>query len=381
MGRYLNSSTPYALYQGETNQPYFVDKSLLLAELFPVLDAGNQHICITRPRRFGKTIMANMIAAFLSKKVDSDSIFSRLKITSNLKYKEYRNKYNVISIDFSKISRSCDSYSDYIGKIETTLIRDLKKEYPQIEVYEDDSAADVLETIFEECNQERFVFVLDEWDFIFHKDFVTEENKKQYVLFLSNLLKDRSYVQLTYMTGILPIAMYSSGSELNMFWEYTMVSEAKYNEYFGFTDSEVDQLYEKYTRNTREIHISREDLKEWYDGYTTKSGERMYNPRSVVLALTNNNIGNYWTSSGPYDEIFYYIRQNIDDVQNDLALMISGEAVTAKIQEYAAVSMNLTTKNEIFSAMIVYGFLSYENGEVRIPNKELMNKFDDMIQG
>ena len=105
MGRYLNSSTPYALYQGETNQPYFVDKSLLLAELFPVLDAGNQHICITRPRRFGKTIMANMIAAFLSKKVDSDSIFSRLKITSNLKYKEYRNKYNVISIDFSKISR------------------------------------------------------------------------------------------------------------------------------------------------------------------------------------------------------------------------------------------------------------------------------------
>ena len=183
------------------------------------------------------------------------------------------------------------------------------------------------------------------------------------------------------MTGILPIAKYSSGSELNMFWEYTMASEAKYNEYFGFTDSEVDQLYEKHTRNTREIHISREDLKEWYDGYTTKSGERMYNPRSVVLALTNNNIGNYWTSSEPYDEIFYYIRQNIDDVQNDLALMISGEAVTAKIQEYASVSMNLTTKNEIFYAMIVYGFLSYENGEVRIPNKELMNKFDDMIQG
>lgn len=120
-------------------------------------------------------------------------------------------------------------------------------------------------------------------------------------------MKDRSYVQLTYMTGILPIAKYSSGSELNMFWEYTMASEAKYNEYFGFTDSEVDQLYEKYTRNTREIHISREDLKEWYDGYTTKSGERMYNPRSVVLALTNNNIGNYWTSSGPYDEI------NIED--------------------------------------------------------------------
>ena len=380
MGRYLNSSTSYVLYKGQTEQPYFVDKSQMLSELFPFLDAGNTHICITRPRRFGKTVMANMITAFLGKKQDSDSIFKPLKISKNDLYNKYRNQYNAISIDFSKMPRDCDSYTDYIDRIETNLIRDLRKEYPQIEIYEDDSAADVLETIFEECDQQRFVFVLDEWDFIFHKDFVTEENKKQYVLFLSNLLKDRPYVQLTYMTGILPIAKYSSGSELNMFWEYTMASEAKYNEYFGFTDSEVGQLYEKYTRNTREIHISREDLKEWYDGYTTKSGERMYNPRSVVLALTNNNIGNYWTSSGPYDEIFYYIRQNIDDIQSDLALMISGESVTAKIQEYAAVSMNLTTKNEIFSAMIVYGFLSYENGKVRIPNKELMNKFDDMIQ-
>ena len=89
---------------------------------------------------------------------------------------------------------------------------------------------------------------------------------------------------------------------------------------------------------------------------------------------------NYWTSSGPYDEIFYYIRKNIDDVQNDLALMISGESVQVKIQEYAAAAMRLETKSEIFSAMVVYGFLSYEDGKVRIPNKELMNKFDDMIQ-
>ena len=379
MGIYFNPTNES--FTQAKNSMIYVDKTELIQYTNQVFRTKQKFLCVSRPRRFGKTVMANMITAFLGKKQDSDSIFQSLKISQNNLYNKYRNQYNVISIDFSKMPRDCDSYADYIDRIETNLIRDLRKEYPQIEIYEDDSAADVLETIFEECDQQRFVFVLDEWDFIFHKDFVTEENKKQYVLFLSNLLKDRSYVQLTYMTGILPIAKYSSGSELNMFWEYTMASEAKYNEYFGFTDSEVDQLYEKYTRNTREIHISREDLKEWYYGYTTKSGERMYNPRSVVLALTNNNIGNYWTSLGPYDEIFYYIRQNIDDVQNDLALMISGEAVTAKIQEYAAVSMNLTTKNEIFSAMIVYGFLSYENGEVRIPNKELMNKFDDMIQG
>ena len=208
---------------------------------------------------------------------------------------------------------------------------------------------------------------------------LTEENKKQYVLFLSNLLKDRSYVQLTYMTGILPIAKYSSGSELNMFWEYTMASEAKYNEYFGFTDSEVDQLYEKYTRNTREIHISREDLKEWYYGYTTKSGERMYNPRSVVCALRDNQLANYWTSSGTYDSIFNYIKGNIADVRNDLVLMVAGEHVPAKMQQYAATANALHTKDQIYSAMVVYGLLTYENGKVFIPNKELMDKFDELL--
>lgn len=193
-------------------------------------------------------------------------------------------------------------------------------------------------------------------------------------------MKDRPYVLLAYITGILPIAKYSSGSELNMFMEYTMISEEKFSDSFGFTDSEVDQLYEGYRNNTENVKVSREGLRVWYNGYHTFSGESVYNPRSVVFALTNNNLASYWTSSGPYDEIYYYIERNIADVRNDLALMVSGEAVPAKIQEYAATSMNLTTRDEIFSAMVVYGFLNYENGKVSIPNKELMDKFEMMLR-
>ena len=318
MGRYLNSSTSYVLYKGQTEQPYFVDKSQMLSELFPFLDSGNTHICITRPRRFGKTVMANMITAFLGKKQDSDSIFKSLKISQNDLYNKYRNQYNVISIDFSKMPRDCDSYTDYIDRIETNLIRDLRKEYPQIEIYEDDSAADVLETIFEECDQQRFVFVLDEWDFIFHKDFITEENKKQYIQFLSNLLKDRPYVQMTYMTGILPIAKYSDGSELNMFDEYDMACKEKYSEYFGFLDEKVNQLYNIYKKITKNPKILRIELKEWYDGYRAAAGDYLYNPRSVVCALRDNQLANYWTSSGTYDSIFNYIKGNIADVRNDI---------------------------------------------------------------
>lgn len=382
MGTYLNSITPYTLYKSESLSPYFVDKTLMLRELFPYVSAGNRHICITRPRRFGKTIMANMISSFFQKALDSSDVFDSLTISQVDDYRRYKNQYNVIRIDFSKMPRNCDSYTQYIERIEALLIEDVKEAFPQVKINEADAVGDILESVFVQCG-EKFIFVLDEWDFIFHRDFINEIDKEKYVAFLSNLLKDRPYVVLSYMTGILPIAKYSSGSELNMFAEFTMVNSPMFGEYFGFTDDEVDDLYRRYIvecdRQHKEKSVTRKGLRDWYNGYYTKSGERVYNPRSVVFALQFNNLANYWTSSGPYDEIYYYIRNNISDVRDDLALMISGESVTAKIQEYAATSMNLSTRDEIYSAMVVYGFLSYLNGKVCIPNRELMEKFDELL--
>lgn len=382
MGTYLNSITPYTLYKSESLSPYFVDKTLMLRELFPYVSAGNRHICITRPRRFGKTIMANMISSFFQKASDSSEVFDSLTISQVDDYRRYKNQYNVIRIDFSKMPRNCDSYTKYIERIEALLIEDVKEAFPQVKINEADAVGDILESVFVQCG-EKFIFVLDEWDFIFHRDFINEIDKEKYVAFLSNLLKDRPYVVLSYMTGILPIAKYSSGSELNMFAEFTMVNSPMFGEYFGFTDDEVDDLYRRYIvecdRQHKEKSVTRKGLRDWYNGYYTKSGERVYNPRSVVFALQFNNLANYWTSSGPYDEIYYYIRNNISDVRDDLALMISGESVTAKIQEYAATSMNLSTRDEIYSAMVVYGFLSYLNGKVCIPNRELMEKFDELL--
>ncbi len=382
MGTYLNSITPYTLYKSESLSPYFVDKTLMLRELFPYVSAGNRHICITRPRRFGKTIMANMISSFFQKASDSSDVFDSLAISQVDDYRRYKNQYNVIRIDFSKMPRNCDLYTQYIERIEALLIEDVKDAFPQVKINEADAVGDILESIFVQCG-EKFIFVLDEWDFIFHRDFINEIDKEKYVAFLSNLLKDRPYVVLSYMTGILPIAKYSSGSELNMFAEFTMVNSPMFGEYFGFTDDEVDDLYRRYIvecdRQHKEKSVTRKGLRDWYNGYYTKSGERVYNPRSVVFALQFNNLANYWTSSGPYDEIYYYIRNNISDVRDDLALMISGESVTAKIQEYAATSMNLSTRDEIYSAMVVYGFLSYLNGKVCIPNRELMEKFDELL--
>lgn len=395
MGIYLNSKTSFQLFYNEAADTYFVDKSSMLNGLIPLVESSEnilirneasqrkdyRYICITRPRRFGKTLMASMIASFFGKGKDSRAVFEKLAIGNCEKFEAHINKHNVIYISFNEIPDECATYAQYISRIKRILRNDLKKAFLGVEISDEDAIWDILTQIYEVEEDGRFIFVLDEWDYIFHRDFANEKDKAAFIDFLSNLLKGNGYVKLVYMTGILPIAKYSSGSELNMLCEYTMVTEEKYSEYFGFTDLEVDELFGRYQRlNPEGQHVTREGLRLWYDGYHTKSGKRVYNPRSVVFSLLNNNLGSYWTSSGPYDEIFYYIEKDISQVRDDLALMISGIPVPAKVREYASVSMNLTTKDEIFSAMVVYGFLNYEDGCVSIPNKELMDKFADMVE-
>lgn len=267
---------------------------------------------------------------------------------------------------------------EYITQIIDGLKKDILTEFSYLEIDKNKSTWDILQEIHEKAKN-KFIFVLDEWDAVFHLPFISDDNRQEYLLFLKNLLKDQIYVELAYMTGVLPIAKYSSGSELNMFVEYDMATTEKFSVYFGFLDTEVDHLYKIYQNEIKNLKISREDLRIWYNGYHTAMGDRLYNPRSVVLALTDNQLRNYWTSSGPYDELFYYIQNNIEDVREDLLLMIAGEHVPANIGQYAAVSMEINSREQIYSAMVVYGLLTYEDGEVFIPNKELMDKFNELV--
>lgn len=322
--------------------------------------------------------MANMIAAFFEKS-DEKSLFNNLHISKYDQYKNQAGQHDDIYIDFSEMPRECSSYREYITRIQDGLLRDIREAYPEINIEEDMAAWDILSLVFNRTGH-KFIFVMDEWDAVFHMNYVTEKDRENYLLFLKLLLKGQSYVELAYMTGVLPIAKYSDGSELNMFLEYNMATKVRFSEYFGFSDEEVDMLYQQYLKKTRKPQITRESLREWYDGYHTASGERLYNPRSVVCALTDNQISNYWVSSGKYDSVFTYIRNNIDEIQIDLTLMFAGEKIPSGIQEYAATAQELKTKEEIYSAMVVYGLLTYDNGMVFIPNKELMGSLREKIK-
>ncbi|MCD7763624.1 MAG: ATP-binding protein [Lachnospiraceae bacterium] len=379
MGYYLNSNKVYSLYESEARKPYFIDKTEMLFELITLAEQGNNHICITRPRRFGKSVIASMVGAFFSKGFDSSSIFDSLKIAGDKRYREHLNQHDVIYIDFSEAANISNNYQDFIDSITGILREDLHEAFPDVKFWEKAAVVQDLRKIHEKTKKS-FIFVFDEWDCIFHKQYTTNHDKECFINFLASLTKGTGYVSLSYMTGVLPVAKYSSGSTINNFIEYTMATDDKFSEYFGFTESEVDELYRRYEAKVNERNVSREDLKFWYDGYHTPQSERMYNPRSVVLALDRNRIRSYWTTTGPYSEIADYIVNDIDGVRKDVALMVAGEAVPADVEEFAATAMHLSTKDEIFSAMVVYGFLNYEDGKVHIPNKELMDEFAKTIR-
>ncbi|MCD8396881.1 MAG: ATP-binding protein [Lachnospiraceae bacterium] len=393
MGYYLNSASAFSLYESEAKKPYFVDKTEMLRELIPLVEQGNNHVCITRPRRFGKSIMAAMVAAFFGKGVDSSCIFDSLKIAKNdaknpnenfdepeeIDYRNYMNQYDVIYINFIEPANETDSYEQFISSVKEILQEDLRETFPDVKFRKNGTVTQDLRMIYSQTRM-KFILVFDEWDCIFHKGYITNEDRNRFINWLAAMTKDTGYVALTYMTGVLPIAKYSSGSTINNFLEYTMAAQPKYSEYFGFSDDEVDMLYARYLENEKKTVVTRDDLRLWYDGYCTAGGTKLYNPRSVVLALTNNCLSSYWTTTGPYSELSRYIVNDVDGVKKDIALMVAGESVSSKIEEFAATAMHLDTKDEIFSAMVVYGFLNYEAGKVRIPNKELMDEFAKTIR-
>ena len=369
MGLYLNSDSILKKYTRLYKNEYFVDKSLIINQINKLIGSFDVYLCVTRPRRFGKTSLINMLGAYYSKAADSSQIFDTLKISQANGYREHLNKYNVISISFNEIPDNLKTYNQYINNITNQVKKEVISEFNLTDIEESDSLKRVLQK-----SKQQFIFLLDEWDYIFNNN-LFEESQDKFLEFLRNLLKDESYVELCYMTGVLPIKKYSSGSALNMFDEFTFLKDRKFGEYFGFTEDEVLDLCEQ------NKYMDFKKLEEWYNGYTTARGIKIYNPRSVVKALKNDYCESYWTNTGAMDEVSQYLKYNVLEIRDDVIKMVSGQEIDITIdEEFRAGQGTPKTKEEIYSAMIVLGFLSYNDGYLKIPNKELMIEFEKALR-
>ena len=374
MGYFLNSIDDVNQFTKEAKGKYFVDKSGLIEKMNKLIGMSSQCVCITKPRRFVKSTNLMMLASYYSKEVDFKDVFDKLEISKSETYLKHLNKHNVIYIDFSEVpNKEGFTYEEYMDNFVEDLVDDLIEANPNVNINRNKPIYRILKLIYSKT-KEGFIFIIDEWDYIFNKNLFTKEDRDSFLTFLMNLLKGKSYVELVYMTGILPVAKYLSESTLNTFKEYTMLEDTIYDKYFGFTENEVEELCKSQDK------ISMSELKEWYNGYKTHDGIDLYNPRSVIYALEDGVCRSYWTNTGPMNEIIPFISMNIDGSKDDIIEMISGIDIDIALREYTAEKVSFVTKNQLFSAMVNYGFLSYHEGKLRIPNRELQLKFDEALE-
>lgn len=269
----LNTKSAYSIFQMLAQDTFFVDKSDIIEKLSARINTPNRYICITKPRRFGKTSVLNMLGAYYCKAYDSRSLFDGLKIARSAAYTAHLNKYNVVHLSMNSLPDNGKTYEDYMNLFKNAVRRDILEAYPKLKAQEFSNLSELFT-----ATEDKFIFIIDEWGYIFSHE-LFREHQGDFLEYLRDLFKDRPYVELVYMTGVLPIKQYSTGSALNMFDEYTMLKDPFFAEYFGFTEDETEKLCQK------QEAITLDEIRTWYNGYFIQKGAKIYNPRSVVLAL------------------------------------------------------------------------------------------------
>ena len=232
MGIYLNPNN--IAFKQALNSEIYIDKSLMLEQTNRVIYTEQKFICVSRPRRFGKSMAANMLTAYYSRGCDSRELFADLKIAQSDSFEKHLNQYNVIHInmvDFLDRTKSMDEMIDYISR---RLLHELKKAFSDVDCFDWNNLFAVLDEVFAE-KEIPFIFIIDEWDCIFRIHKNDSKAQTKYLDFLRNLLKDKSYVALAYMTGILPIKKYGEHSALNIFTEISMTNPREYAEWQSLT--------------------------------------------------------------------------------------------------------------------------------------------------
>ena len=371
MGIYLNPTN--INFQRALNSEIYIDKSELIKYTNKVLCTEQQFLCVSRPRRFGKSMTANMLTAYYSKGCDSRKMFESLKIAQYNTFAQHLNRYHVIHLNILDFLGESNSMDEMISFIEDDLIEELSEEFPSVKVPKRKTLVKFLEFIFVKI-QEPFIFIIDEWDCVFRMHKNNKESWTKYLEFLRKLLKDKSYVALAYMTGILPVKKYGEHSALNIFTEISMIDTREFSEFTGFTETEVEHLCEKY-------QMSLEETKQWYDGYDL-NGVAIYNPCSVVMSMTGRYFNNYWTSTETYEALKVYIEMNYDGLHDTIVKLIAGEKVVINPRKFQNDMTTFASADDVLTLLVHLGYLTFQfnTNEVWIPNGEVQQEFINSIE-
>lgn len=374
MGIYLNPGN--TLLRRDLNSRIYIDKSMIIAELNAVLETYDNFLCVSRPRRFGKSMAGNMISAYYSKGCDSRGLFKNLKIASDPSFETNLNKFNVIKFDLNGFLQGCRDVHNLIIEIEDSIKDEMAAAYPNINFTDKDSLASSMKKI-NAATKETFVIIIDEYDVLVREQ-VPGSVFDSYLHFLSSLFKNgdlKPAISLAYLTGILPIVKDRIQSKMNEFGEYSMLSSAQLAEFVGFTEDEVRGLCKKYDMDFSECE-------RWYDGYHLGKDLSIYAPKSVVSAMQRKKFNSYWTKTGSYEALQNYILMNFDGIRDDVITMIGGGRVPVDIISYMNTMTDFRNKDDVFTYLIHLGYLAFDEDEETcyIPNHEVRREWITSIK-
>lgn len=365
MGRFVNPDS--SAFQVALNSRIYVDKTGLIEYTNSVLDTTNAYICNSRPRRFGKSYAANMLAAYYSKGADAKQMFSGLRISQAPDFKKHLNKYDVIHIDIQWFLANCEDANTVVPFIANSVLDELRALYPEVLSQEPGSLPDALSRVKDQTGQ-KFVVIIDEWDAIIRDGAITETVQDEYLNFLRGMFKGvepTKYIQLAYLTGILPIKKEKAQSAVNNLDEFTMLQADELAPYIGFTEDEVKSLCEQYHRDFDKV-------KKWYDGYLL-NGYQVYNPKAVVSVMTKGKFRSYWSETGSYEVVVPLICMNYDGLKNAIIEMLSGSAVNVNTATFKNDPARIQNRDDVLTYLIHLGYLGYdeENETAFVPNEEI----------
>lgn len=345
----------------------YVDKSGLIEVVNRTLYTESSFSCITRSRRFGKSMAAKMLCAYYDQSCDSRKLFEDLAIAKSPSFERHLNKYPVIYLDLTTFAGRYNE-EGIIAEIDRKLKKDILRAYPDVTPDEDDDLMQSLIRIFEQTGQQ-FFFIIDEWDAVFRELPPGSPATDEYVNWLRRLFKDMNASRVfvgVYMTGILPIKKYNTQSALNNFIEYSMVDPRKMDSFFGFTKDEARSLAAGHGMDF-------DELEKWYDGYQIGDEPSMFNPNSVMQAVDSGHCRSYWASTGAFDTVSSYIRMNFEGLKDDVINMLAGGRCKVDPTMFKNDMAVIESKDDVLTVLIHLGYLSYDwrNGECYIPNREV----------
>ena len=373
MGRYINKGNK--AFRKIVNQEY-IDKTSLIPVVNATLNTENCYSCVTRCRRFGKSMAAKMLCAYYDKSCDSRELFKGLEAEKAESFERNLNKYYVISLDIAEFTTKYRRERDIVDVIQRDVLADVLAEFPEVRAKDTDDLMDVLYSIVETTG-EHFIMVIDEWDAILREMGTDEYITTAYIDLLRRLFKGASSSDVfagAYLTGILPIKRYNTESALNNFCEYTMIRPGKMATTLGFTREEVEALCEKHGTDMAE-------MESWYDGYCIGKASHMFNPYSVIKAINMEEYGSYWTTTSAYDSVRTYIEMNFDGLKDDVIRMLAGESVPVITTSFQNDLRVINSKNDVLTVLIHLGYLAYDRttNKCYIPNKEVADEMKNAV--